>query len=93
MRSISPCSRSRRKAVHVELVHDGVPELAQQRVRDTRRDLGLAGVAGGVPGADEAAQCLAAVVPATWICTTLSNPQTELWLVKQVTSGRRYVKP
>jgi len=33
-----------------------VAELAQQRARDARRDLGLAGVAGGVPGADQAAQ-------------------------------------
>jgi hypothetical protein len=36
---------------------DGVAELVQQRIPDARRDLGLAGAAACVPGADQAAQC------------------------------------
>jgi hypothetical protein len=35
---------------------DRVPELGDQRAGDARRDLGLAALAGGVPGLDEAAQ-------------------------------------
>jgi hypothetical protein len=44
-------------AAHIgEPGQHGVAELAQQWVPDARRDLGLAGVAGGMPPADQAAQ-------------------------------------